>query len=135
MADFTHLNLRRDVVDMAAKQGMDGVEGRFASRDLELENAGMSYQRLDPGVRQAFGHRHTTQEEVYVVVEGGGRVKLGDEIVDLAVWDAVRVPGPTWRCFEAGPDGMAFLAIGAPPMKDLRAESEMQPGWWADDDG
>jgi mannose-6-phosphate isomerase-like protein (cupin superfamily) len=133
MADFTHLNLRRDVVDMAARHEMEGVEGHFATRDLGLERSGVSYQRLDPGVRQGFGHRHASQEELYVVVEGSGRAALGDEVVELGVWDALRVPGPTWRCFEAGPDGMAFLALGAPPMKDLQAESEMRPGWWAGD--
>ncbi len=132
MSDYTHLNLRGDVVDMAAKQGMDGVEGHFATKDLQLEDAGLSFQRLDPGVRQQFGHRHTSQEEVYVVVEGSGRVKLDDEIVNLSVWDAIRVPGPTWRCFEAGDDGMSFVAVGAPQMKDLQKESEMEPGWWKD---
>lgn len=133
MGDYTHLNLRDDVVDMAARHGMDGVEGRFATKDLALAQAGLSFQRLDAGVRQQFGHRHTTQEEVYVVVEGSGRVKLDDEIVDLGLWDAVRVPGPTWRCFEAGPEGMSFVAVGAPQMADLQAESEMRPGWWSDD--
>lgn len=130
MADFTHLNLRADVADMAASNGMDGVEARFAARDLGLRAQAMSFQRLQPGVRQPFGHRHTSQEEVYVVVEGGGRARLGDEIVDLAAWDALRVPAETWRCFEAGAEGMSFLAIGAPPMKDPRAESEIDPEFW-----
>jgi mannose-6-phosphate isomerase-like protein (cupin superfamily) len=130
MADFIHLNLRGDVRDMAAESGMEGVEGRFPTRDLGLRESAVSYQRLGPGVRQPFGHRHTSQEEVYVVVEGGGRAMLGDTPVELRPWDALRVPGPTWRCFEAGPEGLAFIAIGAPPMGDPHAESEMRPGWW-----
>jgi gentisate 1,2-dioxygenase len=132
MADFTHLNLRGDVRDMAAESGMEGVEGRFATGALGLRDSAVSYQRMQPGVRQPFGHRHTSQEEVYVVVEGGGRAKLGDEVVELRTWDALRVPGPTWRCFEAGPDGLAYIAVGAPPMDDPHAGSEMQIGWWAD---
>lgn len=130
MADFTHLNLRADVADMAASSGMDGVEARFASGDLGLRDHAMSFQRLQPGVRQPFGHRHTSQEEAYVVVEGAGRVRLDDEIVELATWDALRVPAETWRCFEAGPDGMSYLAIGAPPAQDPRAESELDPEFW-----
>ncbi len=31
VADFTHLNLRRDVVDMAARHEMEGVEAHFAT--------------------------------------------------------------------------------------------------------
>jgi gentisate 1,2-dioxygenase len=132
MADFTRLNLRADVTDMAAASGMEGLEARFASGDLELRDQAISLQRLHPGVRQPFGHRHASQEEVYVVVEGAGRAKLGDEVVDLATWDAFRVAAPTWRCLEAGPDGLTFLAIGAPPMADSRAETEMDPDFWTD---
>jgi gentisate 1,2-dioxygenase len=130
MADFTHLNLRGDVTDMAQANGMDGVEARFPSGELALEDQAISLQRLAPGVRQPFGHRHASQEEVYVVVEGSGRARLGDEVVELATWDALRVPGPTWRCFEAGDDGLTFLAAGAPPMADARADSEMDPAFW-----
>ena len=132
MTAFTHINLRSDVDDQAPAAGMDGIEARFATGALEAEESGLSIQRLDPGVRQPFGHRHTSQEEVYVVVEGDGRVKIGDEVVDLALWDAVRVPGPIWRCFEGGSGGLTFVAFGAPPMGDARAESEMEPGWWSD---
>ena len=74
MAAFTHINLRADVDDQAPAAGMEGIEARFATGKLEAEESGLSIQRLDPGVRQPFGHRHTSQEEVYVVVEGGGLV-------------------------------------------------------------
>ncbi|MGD9572279.1 MAG: cupin domain-containing protein [Thermoleophilia bacterium] len=130
MPTCTHLNLRRDVEDQAARHGMEGVEGRFATGDLGLTAAGMSLQTLSPGVRQPFGHRHASQEELYVVVEGSGRIKLDDDIVDLAPLDAVRVPAPVWRCLEAGPEGLTFLAFGAPPMTDLQAETEIAMGWW-----
>ncbi len=131
MTSYTHLNLRRDVEDQAAKHGMEGVEGHFASRDLGLSDAAMSFQSLSPGVRQPFGHRHTAQEEVYVVVGGSGRIKLDDDILELAALDAVRVPATVWRCLEAGPDGLTFLAFGAPPVQDLQAESEVAMGWWS----
>ena len=49
---------------------------------LELEEFGISYQRLAPGFRVPFAHTHKNQEEVYVVVSGSMRVKLGDDIVE-----------------------------------------------------
>ena len=55
-----------------------------------------------------------TQEEVYVVVHGSGRMKVDDEIVELKEWDAVRVPPGTWRGYEAGPEGLEILVMGAP---------------------
>ena len=58
------------------------------------------------------------QEEVYVVVRGSGRMKVDDEIVELEEWDAVRVPPGSWRGYEAGPDGLELLVVGAPNLGD-----------------
>jgi hypothetical protein len=49
-----------------------------------------------------------------VVLRGSGRMKLDDEIVELKEWDAVRVPPGTWRGYEAGPEGLEIIVIGAP---------------------
>jgi hypothetical protein len=45
-----------------------------------------------------------------VVVRGGGRMKLDDEVVAVKEWDVVRVPPGTWRGYEGGPEGLG----GAP---------------------
>jgi mannose-6-phosphate isomerase-like protein (cupin superfamily) len=97
---------------------------------LELEHSGISYQRLAPNFRVPFGHKHKTQEEVYVVVSGSVRVKLEDEIVELKQWDAVRVPKETTRGFEAGPDGVEIVAIGAPNTGP--GDAEVEQNWWGD---
>jgi mannose-6-phosphate isomerase-like protein (cupin superfamily) len=130
MADYTLTNLK-SVEDMAPKFGMpDGLEARFARSDLDAEQSGLSYQRLAPGVRMPFGHRHKQEEEVYVVVGGNGRIKLGDEIVDLEQWDAVRIAPGTMRCLEGGPDGAEIVVFGA---RGLGTDDvEMTPGWWSD---
>jgi mannose-6-phosphate isomerase-like protein (cupin superfamily) len=94
------------------------IEARFATGALGSEASRLSLQRIAPGVRRPFAHRHASQEEVYVVVEGGGQVELDEEIIALAPWDAVRVARPGWRCFEGGSGGLTFLAFGAPPMAD-----------------
>lgn len=130
MADYTLTNLK-DVEDAAPGFGLSpDLEARFARDDLELENSGISYQRLAPSYRMPFGHKHGQQEELYVVLSGGGRFKLDDEIVDVRQWDVVRVPSQTMRSFEAGPEGLELLAFGAPSMgnKDV----EQTPGWWTD---
>ena len=41
-------------------------------------------------------------------------MKLDDEIVEAKEWDAVRVPPGTWRGYEAGPEGLEIIVIGAP---------------------
>jgi mannose-6-phosphate isomerase-like protein (cupin superfamily) len=106
----------------------DEMQARFARREIDGETLGLSLFTLEPGFRIPFGHKHETQEEVYVVVRGSARVKVGDEIVELAQWDAIRFPKNTMRQMEAGPDGVEYLAFGA---GDDPAEVEMAPGWWS----
>jgi mannose-6-phosphate isomerase-like protein (cupin superfamily) len=96
---------------------------------LDMENAGMSYLRVAPNFRIPFGHNHKQQEEVYVVVAGGGRIALKDEVRDLQLWDAVRVHKDTMRGLEGGPEGMVLIAIGAPNTGP--GDADMTQGWWA----
>jgi mannose-6-phosphate isomerase-like protein (cupin superfamily) len=131
MADYTKLNLKQDVEDMAPKFGFSpGMESRFARQPLDLAQSGVSYFRLAPEFRMPFGHRHGEQEEVYVIVSGNARMKLEDDIVELRQWDVVRVPGSTTRALEGGPDGAEVLAFGAP--SNQNKDAEMVPGWWED---
>ncbi len=131
MAEYTKVNLKTGVEDMAPKFGLaPGMEARFARVPLGLEQSGASYFRLAPGYRQPFGHRHGEQEEVYVLLSGTGRLKLDEEIVELAPFDAVRIPGATMRAMEGGPDGCEFLAFGAPNTDNKDAEPA--PGWWSE---
>jgi mannose-6-phosphate isomerase-like protein (cupin superfamily) len=131
MAAYTHVNLKDDVEDQAPKFGMSpDLEARMARVPLELEGFGVSYQRLAPNYRLPFGHRHKNQEEVYVVVAGGGRAKLEDEIVELSRWDALRVPKDTTRGFEAGSEGMEIIAIGAPNTGP--GDADVANDWWTD---
>lgn len=125
--DYTRVNLL-DVEDDAAKHGFGAMgAARFATRDLDAERTGLSLHSLLPGRRQSFGHRHRDAEEVYVVLAGSGRVKLDEQIVELARLDAIRVAPPVARCFEADADGLEVLALGARHQGD----GEILPQWWS----
>ena len=121
----------RELEDLAKKYGLSpAMETHFAREPLGCEQSGLSMQRLAPKARQPFGHRHEQEEELYVVVDGSGRVKLDDEILDLRTWDAVRVSPGVMRCFEAGADGMEFLGFGAAGLG--LADVESVQDWWTD---
>ncbi len=128
MADYTRVNLKSDVEDMAPKHGMEGIESRFARTNLELAKSGLSYFRLDPGYRAPFGHTHSEQEEVYLVVSGSARIAVEDDVVELGEWDAVRVGPGERHGMEAGSDGAEIVAFGAPNTENK--DAEMEPGWW-----
>ena len=88
----------------------------------------MSLHRVHTGHRQAFAHRHNQAEEIYVVLDGAGRVKLDDDIVNLERLDAVRVAPGVIRQFEGGPDGLELLAFGP----QHKGDGEMVEEWWTD---
>jgi mannose-6-phosphate isomerase-like protein (cupin superfamily) len=127
-APYTHKRLT-EVEDSAVKFGLGDIqEARFCSGDLDAQDTGVSLYALKPGKRQPFGHKHDKAEEVYVVIAGSGRVKLDDEVVDIAKRDAVRVAPGVMRSFEAGSDGLEMLAFGA----HHEGDGELVQGWWSD---
>lgn len=130
MADsYTHKNIE-DVKDSAPDFGLAEIqEARFATDALDASEAGFSFHRVKAGKRQAFGHRHEDAEEVYFVVSGGGRMKLDDDVIELADRDVVRVSGEVMRAFEGGSDGLEVLAFGAHRPED---RGDIVQDWWSD---
>jgi mannose-6-phosphate isomerase-like protein (cupin superfamily) len=130
MAKYTKKNLKREVENQAPNFGMPPeLEARFARTALGGETLGLSLMKLAPSFRMPFGHKHEGQEEVYVVVRGSARIKVEDEIVEVAEWDAIRFDRNTMRGVEAGSDGVEYLAFGA---GEDPLDAEMVPGWWSD---
>jgi mannose-6-phosphate isomerase-like protein (cupin superfamily) len=112
ISPHTHINLE-DVEDAAPGNGFGHRwEARGARAALGAEQTGVTYFRLRPGMRSPFSHRHAEAEEIYVVLSGSGRVKLDDQICDLHSLDAIRVAAHVARAFEAGPEGLEFIAFG-----------------------
>ena len=123
---FTVVDLD-EVEDMAARFGFGETgEARFARTDLGASATGLSLHKLRPGARQSFGHSHHRDEELYVILAGGGRIAIDDEVRDVKARDAIRVAPGSVRAFEAGSEGLEFLAMGTHHAGD----AEMRPGFW-----
>jgi mannose-6-phosphate isomerase-like protein (cupin superfamily) len=130
MANYTKVNLK-EIEDQAPTGGLSsGLKAHFARVPLGLEKSGISYFRIAPNFRIPFGHKHSEQEEVYLVVAGSARVRVDDDVVELQPWDAIRVPTGAMRGLEAGPEGAEVIAFGAPNTQN--ADVDMTPGWWTD---
>jgi uncharacterized cupin superfamily protein len=126
MADYTKKNLH-EVEDAAVKHGFSETQmARFAGGDLDCEGIGLALEAVKPGQRQAFGHRHEQDEEVYVILEGSGKMRLGGDEIEVAPMDAIRVAPGVMRGFEAGPEGLELLAFGT----HHEGDGEIDPGFW-----
>jgi mannose-6-phosphate isomerase-like protein (cupin superfamily) len=128
MSRFTITNLK-GIEDSAGERAPD-LEARFARKHLDAEHLGVSYFRYAPGFRSPMGHSHREQEEVYLVVNGSGRMKLDDQIVELLQWDVVRVAPETIRALEGGPAGLEVVAIGSD--RPEGGDGVPVPDWWVD---
>jgi len=131
MGGYTVQNLN-DVQNQGENFGInpDELQLRMAKDPLECQNAGISLLRLGPSFRVPFGHKHKTQEEIYVLVKGSGRMKIEDDVVEVQPLTAVRVDPGTMRSLEAGPEGADFVVIGAP--KTGPGDGDVVQGWWSD---
>ena len=127
--DYAIVNIK-ELEDQAVKFGLSpNVEARFGRKATDAQQGGFSYQKLAPNYRQQFGHRHEGQEEFYVVLSGGGSVTFENgDTSELKRWDVVRVAPQLARGFEAGPDGLEFLAFGAGETGD----ATMLESFWED---
>jgi Cupin domain len=95
--------------------GGPGDAVRFMRRELGAEAFGINWFELPPNV-EGYEHDETRsgQEEVTVVVKGSGAWRIDGEEVPAGVGTFFRFDPETRRCAIAGPDGMTFVAVGAP---------------------
>lgn len=128
MSGFTVVNLLElhDNIESSSD-----IEGRFGRGPLESRDLGISHWRYAPGYRSGRGHKHGQQEEAYVVLSGSGRILLDGEVRELRQWDTVRVAPEVVRAFEAGPDGLEFLAVGGPRPEE--GDGEMGEAAWPEE--
>jgi uncharacterized cupin superfamily protein len=92
-----------------------GVQNTDLAKQLEIATLGARLWRLAPG-QASTRHRHFEQAELYVVLEGTGRMRVGDELLTLAPLSAVAVEAATVRqVFNDTARDALWLVAGAPP--------------------
>ena len=91
------------------------VENTDLAKQLEASSLGARLWRLRPG-QASTRHRHREQEELYVLMEGTGRMHVDDEALTLETGSAVLVgPGSVRQVFNDTQDEALWLVAGAPP--------------------
>lgn len=93
-----------------------GVLNTDLGKQLEATTLGARLWRLEPG-QASTKHRHAVQEELYVLLEGTGRIRIDDEdALTLERLDALVVePRSVRQVFNDTSEDALWLVVGAPP--------------------
>jgi uncharacterized cupin superfamily protein len=91
---------------------------------LEASALGARMWRLEPGKASTY-HRHFTQEELYLLLEGEGRVRVDGEVLTLQPLDTLLVEADTSRqLFNDTEADQLWLVVGA-PREEITSTLEM----------
>jgi uncharacterized cupin superfamily protein len=101
------------------------IENCDVARPLGAEHIGARYWRLAPG-QASTRHRHMVEEELYVLLEGSGRILVDGDVLELAPLDAVLVtPESVRQIYNDTAADQLWLVAGAP--RDAGSSAELTP--------
>ena len=90
------------------------VENTDLAKQLEAQTLGARLWRLHPG-EASTKHRHFEMHELYVLLEGEGRMRVDDELITLEPLSAVLVePEHVRQLFNDTDSDALWLVAGAP---------------------
>jgi uncharacterized cupin superfamily protein len=127
----TIVNLAEVVVDPESHP-------RYASAWRELGRAagslrtGLNYVEVEPGNLGTPFHCHSTEEEIFAVLDGEGTLLLGDERIPVRRGHVVARPPGTRvaHAFEAGNAGLTYLAYGTREPNDIAYYPRSNKIYW-----
>lgn len=99
----------------SASSGTDHVDLTAALGCTEMRP---KLWELSPGDAMSY-HRQREQEELYYVLRGPARIRIGDERMDVPEGTVIRIPPETPRqVFNDTDEEHRWLIIGAPPVEN-----------------
>ena len=92
-----------------------GVDNTDLAKQVDADVLSARFWRLAPG-QSSTKHRHREQSELYVVIEGTGRMRIDDSPLTLEPHSVVYVEPETVRqIFNDTDRDVLWLVVGAPP--------------------
>jgi uncharacterized cupin superfamily protein len=91
-----------------------GVLNTDLGKQLEAETLGARLWRIEPG-QASTRHRHFETTEIYLLLEGTGRLRVDGDLLTLNPMDAVLVePESVRQPFNDTDADQLWLVVGAP---------------------
>jgi uncharacterized cupin superfamily protein len=116
----TVVNLR-DVEARHFGRGPVSSQRRDLGVAVGSEDTGLQHFLVEPDRNATPAHCHSMEEEIFVILEGGGSLVLGEEETPVRPGHVVARPPATGvaHMFRAGPEGLEFLAYGTREPGDM----------------
>ena len=112
-----------------------GVLNTDLAKQLEAETLGARLWRLQPG-QASTRHRHRATTELYVVLEGTGRLRVAEELLTLEPLSAALVePDVIRQPFNDTEEDQVWLVVGAPKEAANTLEMTEEDLTWMYPDG
>ena len=90
----------------------------LAHRNSAIRKQSLAEARLPPGA-STTPHYHPLTEEIYYLLEGTGRMRIGAEVRDVGPGDAIAIPpGAVHTITNTGAVTLKFLCCCAPGYED-----------------
>jgi len=88
-------------------------DGSTIREYLHTQVQSLAEATLEPG-QATERHYHRLSEEIYLLVDGGGRMELDGQERDVNAGDAILIPPRAWHTLVAGPQGARLLCCCVP---------------------
>jgi uncharacterized cupin superfamily protein len=109
--------------DEARVEEIEQGESSFTERTLapEARLTGLNLHEIRAGKRNWPFHCHTAEEEIFIVLDGAGEVRIGAERTRVREGSVVARPAGSGaaHAFYAGDDGLTLLAYGIHDRRDI----------------
>jgi len=112
-----------------------GVLNTDLAKQLEGSTLGARLWRLHPG-QASTRHRHRGTHELYVLLEGTGRIRIGESLQTLKPLSGLMVdPAEIRQLFNDTEADQLWLVVGAPPEPANTLEMTPEDLTWLYPDG
>ena len=112
-----------------------GVRNTDLAKQLEATTLGARLWRLEPG-QASTRHRHRQTHELYVLLEGTGRIRIGQDLHTLEPLSSLLIePGEVRQLFNDTEADQLWLVVAAPPEAANTLEMTAEDLAWLYPDG
>lgn len=86
----------------------------FLKNELKLSGMEASINKLPPGMKIPFYHKHRENEELYIFIKGQGQFQVDGEIINVKEGTAIRVsPGGVRAWRNNSSEDLYFIVVQA----------------------